>query len=89
MKSGYCRAFSPAVIATALFVAQAAFASEPAAPAKTVTVYVGMTFGKKKAAEEINATHVKMEKDGWRFADMETNTENGDTEGFWVTYTRP
>jgi len=30
-----------------------------------------------------------MEKDGWRFADLETNSENGDTEGFWLTYTKP
>ena len=33
--------------------------------------------------------HAKMEKDGWRFADLEAQTENGDTEGVWLTYTKP
>lgn len=88
MKSGYSRALTVAVIATTLSATPAVFAAEPAAAATTVTVYVGMTFGKKKAAEEINEMHAKMQKDGWRFTDMETNMENGDTEGFWVTYTR-
>ena len=89
MKSGHCRIFTLAVMTATLCAAPVAFAAEPAAPTKTVTVYVGVHFGKKKAAEEINEMHATMEKDGWRFADMETNTENGDTEGFWVTYTRP
>jgi hypothetical protein len=29
-----------------------------------------------------------MEKDGWRFANLEVHTENGDTKGAWVTYTK-
>ena len=89
MKSGQCRILALAVMTATLCAAPAALAAEPAAPAKAVTVYVGVQFGKKKAAEEINEMHATMERDGWRFADMETNTENGDTEGFWVTYTRP
>jgi len=29
-----------------------------------------------------------MEKDGWRFADLEVYTENGDMQGIFVTYVR-
>jgi len=39
-------------------------------------------------AKDVNELHAKMEKDGWRFASMVAHTENGDTEGVWVTYTR-
>jgi len=54
-----------------------------------MTVYISMHYGKSSVAKDINAMHTKMEKDGWRFADLETNSENGDTEGFWLTYTKP
>lgn len=40
-------------------------------------------------AKKLNEMHAKMAKDGWQFADMEPHTENGDTEGAWVTYTKP
>ena len=68
---------------------RAADSPPPAMPAAAVTVYVGMSLGKNAAAKEINAMHAKMEKDGWRFADLEAQTENGDTEGVWLTYTKP
>lgn len=76
-------------LVAALAVAATAIAADQPAPATTMTVYVGMNLGKKNAAKDLNAMHEKMAKEGWRFADMETNVENGDTEGFWVTYTRP
>ena len=46
-------------------------------------------WGKSAGAKDVNEMHAKMEKDGWRFADLEAQTENGDTEGIWLTYTKP
>jgi hypothetical protein len=33
--------------------------------------------------------HAEMALSGWRFAGMVIYTENGDLEGFYVSYTRP
>ena len=76
-------------LTTAITAAPAALAADPPMPTTAVTVYVGMPFGKSAGAKDVNAMHAKMEKDGWRFADLETNNENGDTEGVWLTYTKP
>jgi hypothetical protein len=32
--------------------------------------------------------HAEMARSGWRFAGMQVYTENGDLEGFYVSYTR-
>ena len=37
----------------------------------------------------INEMHEKMAQDGWRFVDLEVHSENADTKGFWITYTKP
>ena len=76
-------------LAAVLAAVPVALAADQAAPITVVTVYIGMNFGKKSAAKDINEMHEKMAKDGWRFADMEGNLENGDTEGFWLTYIKP
>ncbi|MGH8134762.1 MAG: hypothetical protein ACRER4_00305 [Steroidobacteraceae bacterium] len=89
MKTGYRNLLAAATLATAMNAAPATQAAEPPMPTATVTVYVGMPLGKKAGAKDVNAMHAKMEKDGWRFADLESNNENGDTEGVWLTYTRP
>jgi hypothetical protein len=39
--------------------------------------------------QKLNEMHSQMARDGWQFADMEPHTENGDTEGVWITYTKP
>lgn len=52
-----------------------------------VTVYVS-AHGGKEMAKDINASHVAMEAQGWRFADLEIHVENGDTRGAWITYTK-
>jgi hypothetical protein len=52
-----------------------------------MTVYVSAHTG-NGLAKDINETHARMEAEGWRFADMEVHTENGDTEGAWITYTK-
>ena len=89
MKTGCRNLLAVATLTAAMAVAPAIQAADPPLPTTTVTVYVGMTFGKKAGAKDVNAMHAKMEKDGWRFASLEANTENGDTEGVWLTYTKP
>ena len=89
MDMEFRKLFATATLATAMVTAPAAQAADPPMPTTTVTVYVGMPLGKKAGAKDVNAMHAKMEKDGWRFADLESNNENGDTEGVWLTYTKP
>ena len=89
MNTGNHNLLAAVTLSAALAAAPAALAADQPAPTVAVTVYISMHYGKNSAAKDINAMHAKMEKDGWRFADMETNSENGDTEGFWLTYTRP
>ena len=85
-----CRNLLTATILTAaMAIAPATHAADPPMATTAVTVYVGMPLGKKAGAKDVNAMHAKMEKDGWRFTDLEANTENGDTEGVWLTYTKP
>ncbi len=57
---------------------------------ETQTVWVDATFGfrKKSGAKGINKIHKQMEAKGWCFKDFELYTENGDLEGFFLTYTR-
>ncbi len=56
--------------------------------AKTVFVDVG-PFGKhNRAAKHLTREHVKQAKSGWTVLDVEPYTENGDLEGFFVTYVK-
>ena len=64
--------------------------AEPVAtnvPAAT-TVYLSGHWG-SGTAKKLDEMHAKMARDGWHFADMEVHTENSDTEGLWITYTKP
>lgn len=54
---------------------------------KVITLYLGAHTG-RGIEREINELHGKMEREGWRFAQMVPHMENSDTEGLWVTYTR-
>ena len=56
--------------------------------ARTVWVDANFAFRKKGGAKVINKIHQDMEAEGWGFQDMEPYTENGDLEGFFITYTR-
>ena len=40
------------------------------------------------AADNMTEKHDEYTRQGWKFADMETYLENGDLEGFFLTYTR-
>ena len=54
----------------------------------SVTIWLGAgKAGKKdKAAESLTKVHAAMADRGWGFAGMESYVENGDLQGFWVTY---
>ena len=52
-----------------------------------VTVHIDGHLG-SGLAKKANEMHAKMETEGWRFASLAVHTENGDTEGLWVTYVR-
>ena len=84
----------PALLLTS--VATVALVAAPADAAKPkpkefadtmVTVYIS-GHGGSTVAKKANEMHVKMEAMGWRFAAMEVHTENSDTEGAWITYTK-
>lgn len=83
------RALAATVAAAVLSAAPLAAVAKDEAPkaANVTTVYVS-GHGGSTLAKEINELHGKMEQQGWKFADMEVHTENGDTEGFWITYTK-
>lgn len=57
---------------------------------QSVTVFVDATFGFRKdhMASEITDSNKEYEAKGYHFNDMEAYVENGDLEGFFVTYTR-
>ncbi|MFT5140490.1 MAG: hypothetical protein ACI9CB_002154 [Rhodothermales bacterium] len=43
---------------------------------------------KDKAASNMTKRHQEMAKQGWRFIGLEVYTENGDLEGFFLSYVR-
>jgi hypothetical protein len=66
-------------------------AAEPAMGCEeTITVFQDVSgIGRKeRAAKNMTQRHAAMARDGWRFADMEVYTENGDLEGFYLSYVR-
>jgi len=76
-------------VLAAMSTSRAVLAEEGAAAAAPVTstVWVGGK-GQKSMAKKLNETHVEMNAQGWRFVDLEVYTENGDMQGFFVTYVR-
>ena len=70
---------------------ETALAPEPSMDCEqAITVFHDISgFGRKdRAAERMTERHDEMALSGWRFAGMEIYTENGDLEGFYVSYTR-
>jgi hypothetical protein len=70
---------------------QATLAAEPSMDCEqAITVFHDISsFGRKdRAAARMTERHDEMALTGWRFADMVIYTENGDLEGFYVTYIR-
>lgn len=76
-----------------LFHTQAQTPPGPAAHAtapESVTVYcdVNMLGRKNSAAEKLTKLHAQKAAEGFAFAGLQAYTENGDIQGFFVTYTR-
>ncbi|MGA7296966.1 MAG: hypothetical protein WBW92_05610 [Rhodanobacteraceae bacterium] len=57
---------------------------------QSITVFVDATFGFRKdhMARKLSKSHAEYAARGYHFADMNAYVENGDLEGFFVTYTR-
>jgi hypothetical protein len=88
MMPAYRNLLTAAMMATTLAAAPLALAKDEPQPAATmVTVYIS-GHGGSTIAKSLNESHANMEKNGWRFANLEVHTENGDTKGAWVTYTK-
>ncbi len=58
---------------------------------QAITVFHDVSsFGRKdRAAAKLTERHDEMALEGWSYAGMVIYTENGDLEGFYVSYTRP
>ena len=79
--------FTGLTLATTLVMPVQARDKDKPKAEKVITVYLGAHTG-RGIEHEINELHGKMERDGWRFAQMVPHMENSDTEGVWVTYVR-
>ena len=57
---------------------------------EAITVFQDVSrFGRKnRAAENMTELHAEKALEGWRLADMEIYIENGDLEGFFLSYIR-
>ncbi len=58
---------------------------------ETSTVFVADKTGsrQKGSAKKISGAHDDAESRGWDFKDLEIYIEDGDLQGFFITYTRP
>ena len=63
-------------------------AAAPERGGKTVFVGVSVIGKKDRAAKRMTKLHEKYAKEGWTVADVAVYTENGDLEGFFVTYVK-
>lgn len=61
----------------------------PATEAWTVFIADATLRRQDGSAGRITESHRKAEQQGWQFEDLEIYIENGDLQGFFVTYTRP
>jgi hypothetical protein len=60
----------------------------PGRVAETLYLDVGRFGRKRGAASKMSKLHEERALEGWTFHDMELYVENGDLEGFFVTYVR-
>jgi hypothetical protein len=61
----------------------------PATQAWTVFIADATMRRHDGSAKRLSEAHRDAEKAGWEFKDLEVYVENGDLQGFFVTYTRP
>ena len=59
-----------------------------AMPGASLTVFLDISVfsRKRRAADKINEMHAQHFEQGWMFADLEIYTENGDLQGYFITY---
>jgi len=75
-------------IAGGAFFVTAPQAADKTPPAQNVTTVFVNGKGQSSFAEKLNEEHAKMEAKGWKFADLEVYTEDGDMQGAFVTYVK-
>lgn len=84
--------FTSVIFITTLFASGITTAHDAGAPvceeAKTIFHDVSRIGRKDRAAANMTRRHADMALEGWRFKDKVLYTENGDLEGFYITYTR-
>ncbi len=84
------------ILILVIFASASAFAQEknpgpakcPALVASTIFVKDKTGSRKKGSAKKISETHKTAESQGWNFNDLEIYIEDGDLQGFFITYTR-
>lgn len=59
---------------------------DPVTPAITLFVDISIASRKKRAAARMTELHAEMAQKGYDVIDVEPYTENGDLQGFYVTY---
>ena len=64
------------------------FDVKQAQPGEGMTVYMDVNFGgrKEKAATRMTELHTEFFAKGWTVIDVEPYVENGDLQGFFITY---
>ncbi len=55
---------------------------------KTVFVDISVFGRKNKAAKRMTKMHLEYAREGWTVQDVSIYTENGDLQGFFVTYVK-
>lgn len=60
----------------------------PKLQASTIFVADKATSRQKGSAKKLSETHKTAEAQGWNFDEMQIYIEDGDLQGFFVTYTR-
>ena len=91
--------FLPGLIAASLLLAMPASSvlASPSCPdgktpigrsGKTAFVDISILGRKKRAASKMTKLHKKMAKKGWSVVNVAPYVENGDLQGFFVTYVR-
>lgn len=63
-------------------------AAAPGKDAKTVFMDVGALGKKDRAAKRMTKQHQAFAEEGWTVANVAVYTDDGDFEGFYVTYVR-
>ncbi|MDH3673119.1 MAG: hypothetical protein OES46_18475 [Gammaproteobacteria bacterium] len=63
-------------------------AAAPGKGGKTVFVDVSALGKKDRAAKRMTKQHQAYAKEGWTVANIAVYTENGDLEGFFITYVK-